>query len=137
MVSLRIRAARRPTRTAEPPHRPALKGIASSARSRSGEARDLDELLHHRIRLGIVSALAGTDALSFVELRSLLGTTDGNLSVHARKLEDAGYVRCIKSFAERRPRTDYRLTDAGRRALSRYLDHMQAVIAATRTTLDR
>ena len=137
MVSPRVRAVRRPTRTAEPPRRPPLKGITSSARSRSGEARDLDELLHHRIRLGIVSALAGTDALSFVELRALLATTDGNLSVHARKLEDAGYVRCFKSFAERRPRTDYRLTDAGRRALGRYLDHMQAVIAATRTTLDR
>jgi DNA-binding MarR family transcriptional regulator len=89
------------------------------------------------MRLGMVSALAGTGALTFVELRALLKTTDGNLSVHARKLEDAGYVSCWKSFADRRPRTEYRLAPAGRRALERYLDHMEAVIEATRHTLDR
>ncbi len=104
---------------------------------RAGETHELDELLHHRMRLGIVSALAGTDALSFVELRALLKASDGNLSVHARKLEDARYIRCIKSFADRRPRTEYRLAEAGLKALERYLDHMQAVIEATRHTLDR
>ena len=130
------RAARRP-RAVEPPRRAPLRGVASAPGARAGEARGLDELLHHRIRLGIVSALAGTDELSFVELRALLKVTDGNLSVHARKLEDAGYIRCTKSFAERRPRTAYRIADAGVKALGRYLDHMQAVIAATRITLER
>ncbi len=96
----------------------------------------LDELLHHRIRLGIVSALAGADGLSFTELRTLLNTTDGNLSVHARKLEDAQYVQCTKTFEDRRPHTQYRLAAEGRRALQRYLDHMEAVIRATRTTLE-
>jgi DNA-binding MarR family transcriptional regulator len=131
------RAARRPPKAAEPARRAVLRGVASSATARAGETRGLDELLHHRIRLGIVSALAGTEELSFVELRALLKVTDGNLSVHARKLEEAGYIRCMKSFADRRPRTVYRLAETGLRALERYLDHMQAVIAATRTTLDR
>ena len=114
---------------------PRLEALAT--RPEAGEARALDALLHHRLRLGIVSALAGAGALTFVELRSLLATTDGNLSVHARKLEDAGYVSCAKSFAERRPRTEYRLAPAGRRALERYLAHMEALIAATRSTLNR
>ena len=102
-----------------------------------GMRTELDNLLHDRMRLGIVSALAGTDAISFVELKALLDTTDGNLSVHARKLEDAGYVSCTKSFAERRPRSEYRLTALGRRSLQRYLDHMQAVIETTRRALKR
>ncbi len=102
-----------------------------------GMTPELDNLLHDRMRLGIVSALAGTDAISFVELKALLDTTDGNLSVHARKLEDAGYVSCTKSFAERRPRSEYRLTALGRRSLQRYLDHMQAVIETTRRALKR
>jgi DNA-binding MarR family transcriptional regulator len=137
VASSGVRAARRPPKPAETPRRAPLRGVASAAGGRSGQTRDLDELLHHRIRLGIVSALAGTEELSFVELRALLGVTDGNLSVHARKLEEAGYIRCTKSFAARRPRTAYRLAESGLRALQRYLDHMQAVIAATRTTLDR
>ena len=112
-----------------------LKSVAAPMKARPGESRELDELLHHRIRLGIVSALAGTEALTFVELRTLLKATDGNLSVHARKLEDARYIRCIKTFSARRPRTEYRLAEAGLRALERYLDHMQAVIEATRHTL--
>ncbi len=95
-------------------------------------AVDLDRLIHERLRLGIVSALAARSPLSFVELKTTLKTTDGNLSVHARKLEDAGYVSCAKSFDGRVPRTEYRLTDAGRRALNRYLDHMEAVIRAAR-----
>lgn len=92
----------------------------------------LDRLIHDRTRLAIVSALATHDALAFTELKQITGTTDGNLSVHARRLEEAGYVQCLKSFAGRTPRTDYKLTAAGRRALDRYLDHMDALIRATR-----
>ncbi len=95
-------------------------------------AAGLDRLIHERVRLGIVSALAVTEKLGFVELRALMHTTDGNLSVHARRLEEAGYVACEKSFAGRVPRTEYRLTESGRRALERYLDHMEALIRATR-----
>jgi DNA-binding MarR family transcriptional regulator len=93
---------------------------------------DLDRLIHERIRLGIVSALAANDCLTFNDLKKLLKTTDGNLSVHARRLEEAGYVSCAKSFAGRMPRTEYRLTAQGRRALERYLDHMEALIQAMR-----
>ncbi len=92
----------------------------------------LDRLIHERMRLGIVSALAVNDSLSFTALKTLMATTDGNLSVHARKLEDAGYVRCTKSFEGRTPKTDYALTLTGRRALERYLGHMEAIIKATR-----
>lgn len=95
-------------------------------------AVDLDRLIHERMRLGIVSALAVNPSLSFSELKVLMHTTDGNLSVHARKLEEAGYVTCTKSFEGRVPKTDYALTAAGRRALERYLDHMEAIIRATR-----
>lgn len=93
---------------------------------------DLDRLIHERMRLGIVSALAANPSLTFNELKKLLETTDGNLSVHARKLEEAGYVACTKSFEGRVPRTEYRLTDAGREALEKYLDHMEAIIRAMR-----
>jgi DNA-binding MarR family transcriptional regulator len=93
---------------------------------------DLDRVIHERVRLGIISALAVNDTLTFNELKTLLGTTDGNLSVHARKLEDAEYVACVKSFEGRVPRTQYRITAAGRRALDRYLNHMEAIIRATR-----
>ncbi len=93
---------------------------------------ELDRLIHERMRLAIVSALAVNESLSFNELKRLLETTDGNLSVHARKLEEAGYVDCTKTFEGRVPRTDYRLSDAGRRALERYLSHMEALIRATR-----
>jgi DNA-binding HxlR family transcriptional regulator len=102
-----------------------------------GRADSLHALVHHRIRLGIVSALAGIESLSFNELKALLKLTDGNLSVHARKLEDARYIECRKSFEERRPHTDYRLTSEGRAALQRYLNHMEALIKATRVTLER
>jgi DNA-binding MarR family transcriptional regulator len=101
------------------------------------EAATLDSLIHHRIRLGIVSALAGAESLSFNEIKALLKTTDGNLSVHARKLEDAHYIECRKSFEDRRPHTVYRLVAAGRKALQRYLDHMEALIQVTRNTLER
>jgi DNA-binding MarR family transcriptional regulator len=97
-----------------------------------GGAADLDRLIHERVRLGIVSALAVNRSLSFNELKSMLGTTDGNLSVHARKLEDAGYLTCTKGFEGRVPRTLFRLTESGRRALEEYLDHMEALIQAVR-----
>ena len=92
----------------------------------------LDRLIHERMRLGIVSALAVNDTLTFNDLKRLMHTTDGNLSVHARKLEDAAYITCTKSFEGRVPKTEYRLTAAGRRALERYLNHMEALIRATR-----
>jgi DNA-binding HxlR family transcriptional regulator len=95
-------------------------------------APKLDRLIHERLRLGILSALAVNESLTFNELKKLLDTTDGNLSVHARKLEEAGYVSCAKSFEGRVPRTDYRLTAFGRRAMDRYLDHMEALIQAMR-----
>jgi DNA-binding MarR family transcriptional regulator len=106
--------------------RPAARGRLEAS------ASDLDRLIHERIRLGLVSALAVNDVLSFNDLKALLRTTDGNLSVHARKLEDAGYIACAKSFEGRLPKTEYRLTGAGRRALARYLDHMEALIRAAR-----
>ncbi len=93
---------------------------------------DLDRLIHERMRLGIVSALAANESLSFNDLKRLLKTTDGNLSVHARKLEDADYIACTKSFEGRLPKTEYRLTAQGRRALERYLNHMEALINAMR-----
>jgi DNA-binding transcriptional ArsR family regulator len=92
----------------------------------------LDGIIHERMRLAIVSALAANDCLSFTELKQLLGTSDGNLSVHASRLQEAGYVAGDKRFEGRVPRTTYRLTDAGRAALNRYLDHMEALIRATR-----
>ena len=105
-----------------------------SVASASEIATSLDRLLHDRMRLGIVSALAASDdlSLSFTELRSALNATDGNLGVHARKLEDAGYVSCEKTFSGRIPRTEFRLTASGRRALEKYLDHMDAIIRAAR-----
>src|ERR1043166_7520869 len=96
------------------------------------EAPKLDRLVHERLRLGILSALSVNESLTFNELKKLLDTTDGNLSVHARKLEEAGYLSCQKGFEGRVPRTDYRMTAAGRRALERYLDHMEALIQAMR-----
>jgi DNA-binding HxlR family transcriptional regulator len=96
------------------------------------ELPELDRLIHERIRLGIVSALATNESLSFNDLKRILKTTDGNLSVHARKLEEAQYISCVKFFEDRVPRTEYRLTTAGRRALARYLDQMEQWIRVTR-----
>jgi DNA-binding MarR family transcriptional regulator len=96
------------------------------------QARELDRVIHERLRLGIVSALAVNESLTFTDLKTMLATTDGNLSVHARKLEEAGYVHCTKGFEGRVPRTEYRLTASGRKALNRYLDHMEALIEAMR-----
>lgn len=105
---------------------------ARSGRKSAGEALELDRMIHERMRLAIVSALAVNRELSFNDLKQLLDTTDGNLSVHARKLEDAGYLKCEKRFDGRTPRSSYALTTAGRTALERYLAHMEALIEATR-----
>ncbi len=110
----------------------ALRPVKGGVRPAEATPIDLDRLIHERMRLGIVSALAVNDSLTFNELKGLMRTTDGNLSVHARKLEEAGYVDCKKSFAGRMPRTDYALTPVGRRALERYLEHMEALIKQTR-----
>lgn len=104
-----------------------------SARA-SAAAPSLDRLIHERLRLGIVSALAANDSLTFNDLKSLVDSTDGNLSVHARKLEDAGYITCTKSFEGRMPKTEYKLTTAGRRALENYLNHMETLIRKMRNS---
>ncbi|MFQ5778116.1 MAG: winged helix-turn-helix domain-containing protein [Terriglobia bacterium] len=128
MVARASTLRHRPRKTRAPARRlRALRGPAEQG------LPALDRLIHERLRLGIVSALAAGDSLSFNGLKALLKTTDGNLSVHARKLEEAGYIACRKSFVGRMPKTAYRLTAAGRRALERYLDHMEAVIRAART----
>lgn len=106
--------------------------VPAAPSSRETLPSDLDRLIHERVRLGIVSALAVNRSLTFNELKAMLKTTDGNLSVHARKLEEADYIVCAKSFDGRLPKTEYRLTAAGRRALERYLNHMEALIRATR-----
>ena len=124
------REARRRRESADaaaPPQLGAVEGKAGA----SG-APDLDRVIHERVRLGMVSALAVNESLSFTDLKRLMNTTDGNLSVHARRLEEAGYIAVAKSFEGRVPRTEFRLTAAGRRALERYLDHMEALIRATR-----
>ena len=100
----------------------------------SADSDQPDRLIHERMRLGIISALAASDSLTFTDLKELLNSTDGNVSVHTRKLEDAGYVVSHKSFQGRMPRTEYRLTAAGRKALEKYLDHMEALIRATRAS---
>jgi DNA-binding HxlR family transcriptional regulator len=107
-----------------------LRGIKGDAARL--EPLELDRLIHERMRLAMVSALAVNQSLSFNELKRLLDTTDGNLSVHARKLEAANYIVCTKSFEGRMPRTEYKLSPVGRRALERYLDHMEALIHSTR-----
>ncbi len=121
------------------PSAPGLEPQAGSGRPRREIAievgagpMDFDRLIHERTRLGILSALVVNRSLTFKQLKQILGTTDGNLSVHARKLEEAGYVGCTKSFSGRLPKTEYRLTGAGRRALERYLDHMEALIRLAR-----
>ena len=113
----RTAARKTSAETPRPAARPASKGIP-----------DLDRVIHERMRLAIVSALAASEKLSFNELKALLGTTDGNLSVHARKLEDAGYVACAKSFEGRLPKTEYRLTAEGKRAFEKYVDHLAALV---------
>ena len=104
-----------------------LRGIRGKA-----SPTDLDRLIHERMRLGIVSALAVNESLGFNDLKKLLKTTDGNISVHARKLEEAGYITCTKGYDGRMPKTEFTLSDAGRRALQKYLDHMEAIIRHAR-----
>jgi DNA-binding MarR family transcriptional regulator len=110
---------------------------SSSGTAANSPPEELDRLIHERIRLGIVAALAANDALTFAELRDVLKTTDGNLSVHARKLEEAGYIRVTKGFEDRKPRTEYRLTPKGRRALEQYLQQMEGILSAARDALER
>jgi len=128
MVKSSAARQERPQRSRE--RDPSLEAVRNPAQE--AVPADLDRLIHERIRLGIVSALAVNRSLTFNELKALLKTTDGNLSVHARKLEEADYIVCTKSFDGRLPKTEYRLTAAGRRALERYLNHMEALIRATR-----
>lgn len=106
--------------------------VRETSPAQAHELPELDRLIHERIRLGIVSALATNDSLSFNDLKRVLKTTDGNLSVHARKLEEAQYISCVKFFEGRVPRTEYRLTGAGRKALAEYLDQMEQWIRVTR-----
>ncbi len=110
----------------------AVAAHAVASRAQEPASLDLDRIIHERLRLGILSALAVNTSLTFNDLKKLLNTSDGNLSVHARKLEEAEYISCEKSFAGRMPKTEYRMTAAGRRALERYLDEMEALIRATR-----
>jgi len=120
----------------EPKHEDEGGAPVTSAQGRKRPRRNtpvqLDRVIHERVRLAIVSALAGAESLSFNELKDLLDITDGNLSVHARRLEEAGFVACEKSFVDRVPRTEYQLTAAGRRALDEYLDHMESLIQRVR-----
>jgi DNA-binding HxlR family transcriptional regulator len=122
------RAARNTGETAE------VATVAAPKKRKASNASpvELDKLIHERVRLAIVSALAGAEAMSFNDLKALLGITDGNLSVHARKLEEAGFVACEKTFVERVPHTAFRLTPAGRKALDAYLGHMEALIRRVR-----
>lgn len=125
----RVPAENRPE-SVPPAGRPALSHVRGGAAA--GRSRELDKLIHERVRLGIVSALAVNDSLTFTELRRILGTSDGNLSVHARKLEEGGYIACTKSFEGRVPKTEYRLAYDGRRALEDYLGHMEILIDSIR-----
>jgi DNA-binding MarR family transcriptional regulator len=121
-----------PARRAEPaaPAKPVAVPLAAT----TGEDARFDRLVYERVRLGIMSALAVNEQLTFNELKALFQVSDGNLSAHARKLEEAGYIGCCKSFEGRRPKSEYHLTPLGRKALQRYLEHIEAVIKATRRT---
>ena len=112
------------------PKQPTNSQIKKVERAAESVSNDLDKVIHERMRLGIISALAANPSLTFNDLKKLLQTTDGNVSVHARKLEDAGYIECFKSFQGRMPLTEYKITAAGRDAIERYLNHMEALIRA-------
>jgi DNA-binding HxlR family transcriptional regulator len=115
-------------------HEPESAGPHSVRTPQKSAAPDLDRLIHERLRLGIISALAANASLTFSDLKRLMNTTDGNLSVHARKLEEAGYIACSKYFDGRLPKTEYKLTPAGRSALENYINHMETLIKQVRTT---
>ena len=122
----------RPAIRREEKSAPAARTTATRRAAPVADAVNLDQVIHERVRLAIISALAVNELLTFNDLKTLLDVSDGNLSVHARKLEDAGYVRCTKSFVGRQPRTEYKLTTTGRRALEAYLEQMESVIRSTR-----
>lgn len=124
------KSARRIEASARSPAKSVRKPVPGG--TASGEDAKFDRLIYERVRLGIMSALAVNERLTFSDLKSLFDVSDGNLSAHARKLEEAGYIECLKSFENRRPRSEYRITPAGRKALERYLEHIEAVIKATR-----
>jgi DNA-binding MarR family transcriptional regulator len=128
------KAAPKPTATKrdEPIARQSAKPVSVPSVARNSDDARFDRLVYERVRLGIMSALAVNEQLTFNELKALFEVSDGNLSAHARKLEEAGYVECSKSFEGRRPKSEYRLTPVGRKALYRYLEHIEAVIKATR-----
>ena len=117
-------------KTRIPPKR-ALHAVKTE-KAAEAVSSELDKLIHERMRLGIISALAANEKLSFTELKQLLGTSDGNISVHARKLEEAGYLKCEKSFKGRKPLTEYKITRKGKAALKKYLDHMETLISAVK-----
>lgn len=121
-----------PPVTRDEPLTPAHKPVGVPIPANTPEDAKFDRLVYERVRLGVMSALAVNEHLTFNELKSLFQVSDGNLSAHARKLEEAGYIDCSKSFEGRRPRSEYRLTQVGRKALHRYLEHIEAVIKATR-----
>lgn len=131
LVSDKAKKSRAASSSSATPSRAALRGIGGG-RAAVEATPEIDRLIHERLRLGIVSALAVNDSMTFSELKDLLKTTDGNLSVHARKLEEAEYIVCTKSFEGRTPKTEYKLAAAGRRALQQYLDHMEALIKTMR-----
>jgi DNA-binding MarR family transcriptional regulator len=118
------------TENKKPSENPSEKPNLRIERAAESISTELEKVIHERLRLGIISALAANEKMSFGDLKNLLQTTDGNVSVHARKLEDAGYVECLKSFNGRIPLTEYRITSAGREALTKYLNHMEALINA-------
>jgi DNA-binding MarR family transcriptional regulator len=130
LISDKAKKGRAASSSATPSRSP-LRGIGGG-RAAVEATPEIDRLIHERLRLGIVSALAVNDSMTFSELKDLLKTTDGNLSVHARKLEEAEYILCTKSFEGRTPKTEYKLAAAGRRALQQYLDHMEALIKTMR-----
>jgi DNA-binding MarR family transcriptional regulator len=134
MVAKQSAVARQSTVAKDRRRKTAHEGSLQTAKGKSSEvpALELDRLIHERMRLGIVSALAANASLTFNELKALMNTTDGNLSVHARKLEEANYISCSKFFEGRTPKTEFRITAAGRRALERYINHMEALIKTMR-----
>ena len=132
MLTVSNKPAVKTPKREEGPARPPAKPVPVASLSRAGEEARFDRLVYERVRLGIMSALAVNEQLTFNELKTLFDVSDGNLSAHARKLEEAGYIVCAKSFEGRRPKSEYRLTVVGRKALYRYLEHIEAVIKATR-----
>jgi DNA-binding HxlR family transcriptional regulator len=132
MVARRSALKRPANKKADSAGAAALRGVIGA--KASSRAPSLDRMIHERLRLGIISALAANESLTFNDLKALMNTTDGNLSVHARKLEDAGYINCTKFFEGRTPKTEYKLTQVGRRALEDYLSHMEQLIQQMRAS---